>query len=217
MTKMTPEDQGHLSSEAIEGFARVETGTIALYRSHYDRIFWDLDHAASELAGPQIDYANLIHAAAHLRLVIEAVVMASFTASRALFLEADRSMQGAKDFGQMVKAVKQLNPHYWPTSLGPIEGSTKVGVRATVGISEAEVGRHFGTVSELLHIHNPFAKQKPGPDKYLVRLRDLVEGLQDLLCSHIVQLAQSPECLYLRRSEDGRISAQAFITDGPLL
>nr|EEI15198.1 hypothetical protein HMPREF0276_0554 [Corynebacterium accolens ATCC 49725] len=59
----------NLKSEKVEGFSFVESGTISAYQMTYDRIFWDLDHALSELAGPQIDFANLIHAAAHLRLV----------------------------------------------------------------------------------------------------------------------------------------------------
>ena len=119
----------------------------------------------------------------------------------------------------MRKSVKSLNPHYWPTSFGPVAvvGGIRTGVRREVGLQEAEVGRYFGTVSELLHVHNPFAKKKPEPAEYLNRLEALITGFHDLLDSHIVQLAQSPEYLYLRRLDDGEIVVQAVATEHPLL
>ena len=111
-------EPGSMQSERIDGFENIETGTPVLYRWIYDRIFWDLDHAEVELTGSRVDFANLIHAAAHLRLVLERVVTASFAASKRLFDKAQKKMESAKDFGEMRKRLKELNPNYWPCSFG---------------------------------------------------------------------------------------------------
>ena len=204
-------------SEPIDGFVNVETGTVAIYRKLYDRIFWDLNEAEAELSGERIDFANLIHAAAHLRLVIEGVTAASFTANHVLFAKVNLRMQSAKNYDAMRKAVRNLNQHYWPRAFGIVEhgSQTGLGVLSDTGLAEAEVGRYFGTVSELLHVRNPFAK-KPTPDDYLEQLQSLIEKFRDLLNWHIVQLADSSEYLYLRNL-DGEIKVQALKTEHPLL
>ena len=208
-----------MQSEKIEGFELLETGTVAIYRSMYDRIFWDLDHAAAELEGPQIDFASLIHAAAHLRLVLERVITASFVASYELFKKAQQNIETAKDFGEMRKRVRSLNQHYWPSAFGPVEhdGKNMMGVLKDVGLDESEVGRNFGTVSRLLHAPNPFRQKESSPDDDLMKLQELVEGLQKLLNFHVVQMAGSCEFLYLRRFPDGEIRVQAIKTTSPLL
>lgn len=208
-----------MMSERIDGFELLETGTLAIYSSMYDRIFWDLDHAKRELEGPQIDFASLIHAAAHLRLVLERVATASFVASRELFIRAQQSVETAKDFGEMRKRVRALNSHYWPSAFGPVEhdGKSGLGVLAGVGLAEGDVGRSFGTVSRLLHAPNPFRQNATTPDRDLEVLDGLIVGLQELLHSHIVQIANSTEFLYLRRSPAGEILAQAVRTEAPLL
>lgn len=208
-----------MQSEKIDGFELLETGTVAIYRSLYNRIFWDLDHAAAELGGPQIDFANLIHAAAHLRLVLERVTTASFVASYELFKKAQQNIETAKDFGEMRKRVRSLNPHYWPSAFGPVEhdGKNGLGVLKDVGLDESEVGRNFGTVSRFLHAPNPFRQKGGSPDDDLMKLQELVEGLQKLLPFHIVQMADSSEFLYLRRFPNGEIQVEAIKTTAPLL
>ena len=215
----TPEDIPTKQSEKIEGYDYLETGIVGLYQSIYDRVFWDLDHAELELQGPRIDFANLIHAAAHLRLVLERVATASFVASYELFKEAEQNVQGAKDFGEMRKRVRALNQHYWPSAFGPVEygGNKGLGVISDKGLSESDVGRSFGVVSRLLHAPNPFRKKTSTPDDDLLKLQDLVQNLRDLLTFHVVQIADSSEFLYLRRSPDGEIRVQAVKTETPLL
>ena len=156
-----------MQSERIDGFENIETGTPVLYRWIYDRIFWDLDHAEVELTGSRVDFANLIHAAAHLRLVLERVVTASFAASKRLFDKAQKKMESAKDFGEMRKRLKELNPNYWPCSFGYVthDGTVGQGVRPEVGLQESEVGRSFGLVSAILHAPNPFKKNETSPEE----------------------------------------------------
>lgn len=206
-------------SEKIEGFNYVESGTVALYRTTYDRIFWDLDHAAAELDGPHVDFANLIHAAAHLRLVLERVTTASFIAAYNIFQEAQESVTSAKDFGEVRKKLKKLNSNYWPVSFGQVthHGKTGLGVMPDAGVQESEVGRIWGALSGILHAPNPFKDKTSAPDQNFEMLNNLVAKLRDLLRSHIVQLADSSECFYLRRLPDGNIVVQAFRTETPLL
>lgn len=208
-----------LKSEKVEGFSFVESGTIAAYQMTYDRIFWDLDHALSELAGRQVDFANLIHAAAHLRLVLERVTTASFIAAYNIFLEAQESVTTAKDFGEVRKKLKKLNSNYWPVAFGQVthDGNTGLGVLPNVGVQETEVGRIWGNLSGILHATNPFKEKTSTPDQDFTMLKDLAFDLEDLLRSHIVQLADSSEVFYLRRLPDGEIAVQAFKTEAPLL
>lgn len=210
---------GTMRSARIEGFNNLESGTPVAYRWIYDRIFWDLDHAAHELAGPKVDFANLIHAAAHLRLVLERVVTASFAASHVLFNQASRDVGAAKDFGEMRKSLKRLNPNYWPSAFGEVEhnGVAGLGVRTGIGVAETEVGRQFGLVSTLLHAPNPFKKDKIPPEDTFDQLKLLTAKLQEMLPWHIVQLAESSEFLYLRRTVDAGIVVEAIRTERPLL
>ena len=209
----------NLKSEKVEGFSFVESGTISAYQMTYDRIFWDLDHALSELAGPQIDFANLIHAAAHLRLVLERVTTASFIAAYNIFLEAQENVTKAKDFGEVRKKLKKLNSNYWPVAFGQVthDGNTGLGVLPNVGVQETDVGRIWGNLSGILHAPNPFKEKTSTPDLDFTMLKDLASDLEDLLRSHIVQLADSSEVFYLRRLPDGEIAVQAFKTGAPLL
>lgn len=209
-----------VKSEPIEGFELIETGTVAIYRSLYGRIFWDLDHADRELRGESIDYANLIHAAAHLRLVIEQVTIASFVASHKFVAQAERSVRAADNFDKARKTLKKLNPNYWPVAFGEItrNGATALGVQPGMGLAEEEIGRYFGTVSEVLHAQSPYvqSRAKAGPDAHYVQYSELSEKLRSLVTSHIVQMAGAPEFLYLRRyGEDIRV--QAVSTETPLL
>lgn len=219
----TPEDHaeetGSMQSEEIDGFDNIETGTPVLYRWIYDRIFWDLDHAEAELAGSRVDFANLIHAAAHLRLVLERVVTASFAASHRLFDKAQKKMESAKDFGEMRKRLRELNPNYWPCSFGYVvhDGNLGQGVRLEVGLQEIEVGRSFGLVSAILHAPNPFKEKKTLPEENFEALKALSLNLRELLESHIVQLADSSEFLLLQRDNNGEIRVQGIKTDRPLL
>lgn len=208
-----------MQSVRIEGFDNLESGTPVIYRWIYDRIFWDLDYAQRELAGSEVDFANLIHAAAHLRLVLERVVTASFAASHVLFNQASLEVGTAKDFGDMRKRLKKLNPNYWPSAFGEVEydGVVGLGVRAGVGVAEADVGRQFGLVSALLHAPNPFKKDKTPPGETFDQLKLLTSNLLEMLPCHIVQLAGSPEFLYLRRTVDAGIVVDAIRTERLLL
>lgn len=206
-------------SEPIDGFNLLESGSPAIYRSLYERIFWDLDLAYEELSGERISYANIIHAAAHLRLVIEGIAIASFVASHNLVSEAGYSIRNASNYDSARKTLKKLNPNFWPVSFGPVvhEGQQGSGVRPGVGLHEGEVGRYFGSVSEVLHAQTPYVekKKRPAPEEYLQQYLDLHEKLNALISSHIVQLADSPEYLYLHRSA-GEIRVQAFRSENPM-
>ena len=221
--RRSPEERinepGSMQSERIDGFENIETGTPVLYRWIYDRIFWDLDHAEVELTGSRVDFANLIHAAAHLRLVLERVVTASFAASKRLFDKAQKKMESAKDFGEMRKRLKELNPNYWPCSFGYVthDGTVGQGVRPEVGLQESEVGRSFGLVSAILHAPNPFKKNETSPEENFEALRALCLFLRELLESHVVQRAYSSEFLLLRRDGNGESRVQNIKTDRPLL
>lgn len=220
MSKMDEANElPRFQSEKIEGFSFVESGTVALYRTTYDRVFWDLDHAAAELAGPRVDFANLIHAAAHLRLVLERVTTASFIASYNIFQEAQESVTSAKDFGEVRKKLNRLNRNYWPVAFGQVtcRDRTGLGVLPDVGVPEEEVGRIWGALSRILHAPNPFKSKTTTPDQDFTMLKGLVSELQKLLNSHIVQLADSCEVFYLRRFDGGRIVVQAIRTETPLL
>lgn len=206
-------------SEKVEGFDFVESEPVAAYQKTYDRIFWDLDHAELELTGSYVDYANLIHAATHLRLVLERVITASFIASYTIFQEAQESVMTAKNFGEMRKKLKKLNSNYWPVAFGQMthNGQTLLGVKPDVGVQESEVGRFWGQLSGILHAPNPFKVKTHSPDQDFVMLKDLVSQLKELLDSHIVQLADSSETFYLRRLPNRKIFFQVFRTETPLL
>lgn len=209
-----------MQSAPIEGFGVLETGTVVAYGALYHRIFWDLEQAETELGGPRIDYANLIHAAAHLRLVIEQVTMASFVASHTLISEAGTAVSNSRQFDSARKVLKKLNPHYWPVAFGVVthNGSSGLGVRPEVGLQESEIGRYFGSVSEVLHAQSPYVlkKRRPEPDEHHAIYRELAIELRTLLDEHVVQLAGHPE--YLRfRHLDGENRVEAIRTQEPLL
>ncbi|TRX47091.1 hypothetical protein FNY88_10950 [Corynebacterium guaraldiae] len=203
----------------MSGFAFVESGIVAFYQKTYERIFWDLDHAESELSGNRIDFANLIHCAAHLRLVLERVTTASFIASYSLFEEAQQSVTAAKDFGEVRKKLKRLNSHYWPVAFGEVayQGRTGLGVMPDTGFQEEMLGKTWGDLSSLLHAPNPFKATPSDPEETLEMLSQLTSSLKLLLQSHIVQLAESNEFFYLRRLSRNEIRVQAIKTDSPLL
>ena len=208
------------SSKPIQGFEALETGTVAIYGTLYDRIFWDLDHAHDQLSGPKVDFADLIHSAAHLRLVIEQITMASFVASHTLVSQANVAVSNSRNFDSARKILRRLNPHYWPASFGRVTHGDRegLGVRPGVGLKEAEIGRYFGLLSEVLHAQTPYVlnKRRRPSEEYLSEYRTLEEKLSLLLESHIVQMADQTEYLYLTRN-DKDIRTQAFSTDQKLL
>lgn len=69
----------------------------------------------------------------------------------------------------------------------------------------------------MLHAQTPYVekKKRPAPEEYLQQYLDLHEKLNALISSHIVQLADSPEYLYLHRSA-GEIRVQAFRSENPM-
>lgn len=207
-------------SKPIQGFEALETGTVAIYRTLYDRIFWDLEHAHDQLCGPEMDFADLIHSAAHLRLVIEQVTMASFVASHTLVAQANVAVSNCRNFDSARKILQRLNPHYWPASFGQVTYGDRqgLGVRSGVGLQEAEIGRYFGLLSEVLHAQTPYVikKRRRPPEEYMSEYRTLEEKLSILLESHIVQMADQAEYLYLTRNGQD-IRTRAFSTDRALL
>ena len=207
-------------SKPIQGFEALETGTVEIYRTLYDRIFWDLDHARNQLSGPKIDFANLIHSAAHLRLVIEQITMASFVASHTLVSQANVAVSNSRNFDSARKILQRLNPHYWPASFGQVTHGDRegLGVRSGVGLREAEIGRYFGLLSEVLHAQTSYLlnKRRRPPEEYLSEYRTLEDKLSLLLESHIVQVANQAAYLYLTRNGKD-IRTQAFSTDQKLL
>lgn len=204
-------------SESLEGFSSLESGILVAYRNLYERIFWDLEQASTSLDSESCDFADLIHAAAHLRLTLEEVTIASFVANHALLARARTSVRNANDFDSARKALRKLNPHYWPVSFGPVtHGSNQgLGVRQ-LGLAEGDIGPCFGVTSELLHAANPYRARKRSPEEYLAELRSLRERLQSRLESHVVQMAGEPEyvCLWV---EDGTVCVRALRTTEPLL
>ena len=209
-----------MRSEEIHGFGTLETGIVAIYGALYDRIFWDLELAEEQLGGSRIDYADLIHAAAHLRLVIEQVALASFVASHRLISTAGIAISNSRDFDRARKTLRKPNPHYWPVSFGQVErgGQVGLGVRPDIGLREKEVGQFFGAVSEVLHAQSPYVlkKVKPTPDQHLEQYQELTTKLRVLLDEHIIQLAEHPEYIRLRHV-DGENRVDAFRTEVNLL
>lgn len=216
-----PSQHPVVQSKRIPDFEHLETGSLMAYRSSYSRIFWHLDQADHVLAGDgtKIDYADLIRGAAHLRLTIEHVALASFIASHRLVVEAQRSINEANSYDKARKVLKKLNPHFWPVSFGPVEvnGQWSHGVRPNLGLTESEVGLEFGHLSEMLHAQSPYKGAKREPQVYLDNYLRLATKLRSLLVSHVIQLADSAETVLLWVEDEGEIRVKALKTERPLL
>lgn len=192
-----------LHSEKVDGFNQLETGTVEIYGSMFERISWDLKQADHILHAKNLNYADLIHAAAHLRLTIESTVYASFVANHAKLAEVNKVMSSTKTMAQAQKILKDLNPDYWPYG---VEDSFENGERLVVpvknGLREEEIGEYYGKLSEVLHARNPARKKPRNPEQYLETYKELSFKLVRTLANHMTHLADSSERLYARIFEN---------------
>jgi hypothetical protein len=180
-------------------FKHIEEGALQAYKWSLNRIKWDLEHADSELSGDAIDFSNLIHAAAHLRLVIENTVFVGLFSNRQLLLEAEKNLSAKRDMGDTRKLIRKVNPHYWPRGQRPPEnGDTKVALEPHPdALGEDEYSREWGNLSRLLHGQNPYLVKTETPSEVLESQLRLSERLHATLDFHFIYLP-SGEILYGR-------------------
>lgn len=185
-------------------FKQIEEGAIQAYRWSLNRIKWDLEHADLELSGATVDFANLIHAAAHLRLVIENTVFAALFSNRQLLLHAEKNLAAKRDMGDTRKLIRQINPHYWPRGQRPplsseIEAALEPHPDA---LGEDEYSREWGNLSRLLHGRNPYLPERETPSELHESQLRLAERLHATLDFHFIYLPNG-EILY------GRITGES--------
>lgn len=184
-------------------FKSIERAALSAYSFSLDRIKWDLDQADKALSGPPTDYADLIHAAAHLRLVIENTVFASLFSNRQLLLDAERSLTAKRDMGETRKLIRQINPHYWPRGVcaqGMAGGSPALEWHPD-SLAEDAYPQAWGQLSTLLHGRNPYRQSKSKPDEIHAWELDLANRLHATLDYHFVYLPEN-EILYARVASD---------------
>jgi len=195
-------------------FKSIERAALTAYSFSLDRIKWDLAKADKALSGPDTDYADLIHAAAHLRLVIENTVFASLFTNRALLLEAERKLTAKRDMGETRKLIRGINPHYWPKGVRPPSASVSNMAMEPHpdALAESDYPKAWGRLSAVLHGRNPYLLAQAEPDGTHEFELELAEQLHATLDYHFIYLPEN-EILYARIIEE-RVQIQMLKVSG---
>ena len=194
-------------------FTSIEKDALAAYAGSLDRIIWDLSQAENALGGDQIDFADVIHAAAHLRLVIENMVFSSLITSRQLLLEAQANLAKKRDMGDTRKLVRGVYSRYWPEGQLPNPGvGGPVLIPNPHALKEDEYSLAWGRMSEILHGRSPYVQSKREPQDHLGYQRELVKQLHGTLDFHFLYYPNN-EILY-GRIANGKPEAQVLRVGG---
>ena len=183
-------------------FKSIERAALTAYSFSLDRIKWDLVQADTALSGSTTDYADLVHAAAHLRLVIENTVFASLFSNRRLLLDAEHNLKAKRDMGETRKLIRRVTPRYWP------QGVCAPGILGGAALephpdslAEDAYTKAWGRLSALLHGRNPYLQCRCEPDEIHAWELDLAKQLHATLDYHFIYLPEN-EILYARVASD---------------
>jgi hypothetical protein len=128
-------------------------------------------------------------AALQLRCVIESICLGSLITNVSV-LDRTRQQLDRLDYVGARKALRQVNPSYWPQPVDFVQDGGKVAA-SEVGdgfLTENDVGRWIGRTSEWLHGRS-HSKPKLDPETGKTQMLDLYRQVERLLRCHFVVFA----------------------------
>lgn len=149
------------------------------------------------------DLFDLESAALQLRKAIELVALATFAVNRQ-HIEGITTALHKKRWDDAQKLIRRVNPDYWPVPFEPKpDASGKVALEPIEEsfLTEADAGREFGYLSDLIHAENPFAPRTVD-SATIDRVRQTAKRLGLLLGRHTVDLG-GREHLIVAQMEEG--------------
>lgn len=161
-----------------------------LYARQISRVKLRIDEARHLLCKAQKDERDLLYATLQLRLSIEEIACASLVANRSSFEDGQRAFNLRK-FDHVQKALKAINPDYWPKGIieeDPLgKGIPTVWADNPDALSGSEWMQMWGKLSEILHMRNPWdAPRDVSADSTFVKA--VHSKLVGTLSSHVVRL-----------------------------
>ena len=161
-----------------------------------------VEHAVAILENVSVVF-DLESAALQLRKAIELVALATLTVNRQN-LESITTVLHQKHWDDARKLIRRVNPDYWPVPFEPFPDATgRVALEPIEEpfLTEADAGREYGFLSDLIHAENPFNRRTI--DRATVdRVRGIASGLGRLLGLHTVDLG-GRENLIIAQLEPG--------------
>lgn len=164
---------------------------VRLYEAHMNRIKLRIDEARGLLYKKSSDERDLLYAVLQLRIAIEETACASLIANRVSFEDAEKAFR-LKRFEEVQKALKLLNPSYWPkavkesapepnteavASFEPVEGS----------LTDTEWMKIWGKLSSMLHMRNPWLPERDIKRNHQFA-KTVVDKLVTTLNAHVTEL-----------------------------
>lgn len=164
---------------------------VRLYEAHMNRIKLRIDEARGLLYKKSSDERDLLYAVLQLRIAIEETACASLIANRVSFEDAEKAFR-LKRFEEVQKALKLLNPSYWPkavkesapepnteavASFEPVEGS----------LTDTEWMKIWGKLSSMLHMRNPWLPERDIKRNHQFA-KTVVDKLVTILNAHVTEL-----------------------------
>ncbi|WP_218221590.1 hypothetical protein [Nesterenkonia sp. Act20] len=186
-----------------------------LYMRQMVRVKLRLEEARHLLYKAKRDERDLLYATLQLRLAIEETACASLVANRTSFDDGQRAFTLRK-FEHVQKALKALNPDYWPNGIfeeSPQGGIPTVWTDNPDALSGSEWMKMWGKLSERLHMRNPWEAHRDLSSDATF-LRAVHSKLVRTLSSHIVTLVGG-EHLVMARLWSTPVEVYIFTAVGP--
>ena len=164
---------------------------VRLYEAHMERIKLRIEEARGLLYKKPSDERDLLYAVLQLRIAIEETACASLIANRASFEDAEKAFR-LKRFDEVQKALKSLNPSYWPeavkeTAPGPKAGAVASFVPVEDALTDADWLKIWGKLSSMLHMQNPWLPKHDIKRNHQFA-RTVVDKLVATLNAHVTKL-----------------------------
>lgn len=161
---------------------------VRLYEAPMERIKLRIDEAMGRLYKKPSNESDLLYAVLQLRIAIEETACASWIANRVSFEDAEKAFQ-LKRFDKAQKALKSLNPSYWPKAVKEAATEPNTGAVASFepvedSLTDAEWLKIGEKLSSMLHMQNPWLPERDIKRNHQFA-RTVVDKLATTLKSHV--------------------------------
>ncbi len=180
----------------MDGETGVEESDRIRYAGQLERIKLRIDEA-DRIRKEIRDERGVVYAAAQLRLALEEIAYASLVGNRSAMEQAERSLL-VSGWDKASKSLKAINPDYWPRGISEFpgeDGNPSKWLDVTDGLSESDVARAWGRLSQILHARNPWHVSSDFKAESTF-ISDLIGKLRKTLSSHLIKLVGGEHLLF---------------------
>lgn len=179
------------------------------YAAQMERIKLRIDEA-QRVVDEFRDERGVLYAATQLRLAVEEIAFASLVGNRKAMEDAERSLE-LNGWDKASKSLRAINADYWPCGVTEQKNEW---LDVAGGLTEPDVARIWGRLSQLLHARNPW-RDVPDVKAESVFIRQLIGRLRTTLNSHLITLVGGRQKLFCQVwSQPVRVYLFALVDEG---